>query len=88
LSSTSKTIEIIIAPNGQSKVETKGFTGSECREASRFVEQAIGQQTNESSNLSFIRRLPHSSRFSRASSTTRAATHLTITFHRRIFLCH
>jgi hypothetical protein len=47
LSSTSKTIEIIIAPNGQSKVETKGFTGSECREASRFVELAIGQQTNE-----------------------------------------
>jgi len=47
LSSTSKTIEIIIAPNGQSKVETKGFTGSECRDASRFVELAIGQQTNE-----------------------------------------
>ena len=47
MSSASKTIEIIIAPNGQSRVETKGFTGSECREASRFVEQAIGQQTNE-----------------------------------------
>ncbi len=47
MSSASKTIEIIIAPNGQSKVETKGFTGSECREASRFIEQAIGQQTNE-----------------------------------------
>lgn len=47
MSSTSKTIEIIIAPNGQSKAETKGFTGPECREASRFIEQAIGQQTNE-----------------------------------------
>ena len=47
MSSTSKTIEIIVAPNGQSKVETKGFTGSECRDASRFVELAIGQQTNE-----------------------------------------
>ena len=42
-----KIIEIIIAPNGQSTVETKGFTGSECRDASRFIEQAIGQQTNE-----------------------------------------
>ena len=40
-------IEIIIAPNGQSTVETKGFTGSECRDASRFIEQAIGTQTNE-----------------------------------------
>ena len=47
MSSTSKTIEIIIAPNGQSRVETKGFTGSECRDASRFVELVIGQQTNE-----------------------------------------
>ena len=47
MSSTSKTIEIIIAPNGQSKVETKGFTGPECRDASRFIEHAIGQQTNE-----------------------------------------
>ena len=32
-----KTIEIIVAPDGKSRVETKGFTGSECREASRFV---------------------------------------------------
>ena len=42
-----KTIEIIISPTGQSRVETKGFTGAECRDASRFIEQAIGQQTNE-----------------------------------------
>ena len=47
MSSASKTIEIVIAPNGQSTVETKGFTGTECRDASRFIEQAIGQQTNE-----------------------------------------
>ena len=41
----SKTIEIIVSPEGKSKIETHGFTGSECREASRFVEQALGQQT-------------------------------------------
>ena len=44
---TLKTIEIIIAPNGQTKVETKGFTGSECRDASRLIEQALGLQTGE-----------------------------------------
>ena len=44
---TLKTIEIIIAPNGQTKVETKGFTGSECRDASRLIEQALGQQASE-----------------------------------------
>ena len=43
----SKTIEIIVSPTGQSRVETKGFTGTECRDASRFIEQAIGQQTSE-----------------------------------------
>jgi len=43
----SKTIEIIITPDGESHVETKGFTGSECREASRFVEQALGKHVNE-----------------------------------------
>jgi hypothetical protein len=29
-------------------VETHGFLGSECREASRFLEKALGQQTDES----------------------------------------
>ena len=48
-----KTIEIIIAPNGQSRVETKGFIGSECRQASRFVEQALGQQTDEQLKTEF-----------------------------------
>ena len=40
-----KTIEIIVSPSGQSRVETKGFTGAECREASQFIEQALGQRT-------------------------------------------
>ena len=42
-----KTIEITVDPKGQSKVETKGFTGGECREASRFVEQALGTRSAE-----------------------------------------
>ena len=37
-----KTIEITVDPKGDTKVETRGFTGGECREASRFVEQALG----------------------------------------------
>ncbi len=43
----SKTIEITVLPDGQTKVETKGFVGAECRQASRFVERALGQQTDE-----------------------------------------
>jgi hypothetical protein len=42
-----KTIEITVSPTGQSKVETRGFTGGECREASRFVELALGTRAAE-----------------------------------------
>jgi Protein of unknown function (DUF2997) len=43
----SKTIEITVGPKGETRVETKGFSGPECRIASQFVEQALGQRTSE-----------------------------------------
>ncbi len=42
-----KTIEIVVSPSGQTQIETKGFIGGECREASRLIEQALGQPTSE-----------------------------------------
>ena len=42
-----KIIEITVDPKGQLKVETRGFTGGECREASQFIEQALGQRIDE-----------------------------------------
>jgi hypothetical protein len=42
-----KTIEIVVSPTGQTQVQTKGFTGSECRAASEFIEKALGQRTSE-----------------------------------------
>jgi hypothetical protein len=42
-----KCIIISVASNGDTQVETRGFSGSECREASRFIEQALGQRTHE-----------------------------------------
>ena len=48
-----KTIEIVISPNGQTQVETKGFTGAECRDASKFIEQALGKQTSEQLTAEF-----------------------------------
>jgi hypothetical protein len=55
----SKTIEIIIAPNGQSRVETNGFVGSECRDASRFIERALGQRTDEILKAEFHQSAEH-----------------------------
>ena len=42
-----RTIEIIVSPTGQTQVQTKGFTGNTCRDASLFIEQALGRCTNE-----------------------------------------
>ena len=49
----SKIIEITVGPKGETKVETRGFTGGECREASRFVEQALGTKTAETLTAEF-----------------------------------
>ena len=48
-----RNIEIIVAPSGETKVETKGFAGEECREASKFVERALGRQTSEQLTAEF-----------------------------------
>jgi hypothetical protein len=48
-----KTIEITVDPKGQSKIETKGFAGSECRNASRFLEEALGCQSSETLTAEF-----------------------------------
>ncbi len=43
----SKIIEIIVSSKGEATVTTRGFTGSSCRDASKFVEQALGQRIGE-----------------------------------------
>ena len=42
-----KVIEIIVSPEGESRVETKGFVGKSCREASKFIESALGKVSSE-----------------------------------------
>jgi hypothetical protein len=49
----SKRIEIVVSPTGQTQVQTKGFVGSECREASQFLEQALGKRTCEALTAEF-----------------------------------
>ena len=46
-------IEITVDTKGQSKVETRGFTGGECREASNFLEHALGQRIDEKLTAEF-----------------------------------
>jgi hypothetical protein len=42
-----KSIEIIVSPTGATSVQTHGFSGASCQEASRFLEQALGTQLSE-----------------------------------------
>ena len=49
----SKVIEITVSPKGEATVQTRGFAGSTCREASKFVEQALGQKTAETLTAEF-----------------------------------
>ena len=34
--------EVTVSPQGETTVHTKGYAGSECRQASQFLEQALG----------------------------------------------
>jgi len=40
----SRTIEIVVSPTGETRLQTKGFIGSSCQNASRAMEAALGIQ--------------------------------------------
>ena len=42
-----KTIEIIVSPQGETRLETKGFAGASCQDASRFIESALGEKLSD-----------------------------------------
>jgi len=51
-----KTIEITVSPKGETTVQTKGFAGTSCRDASKSVEEALGQRTGETLTGEFHQR--------------------------------
>ena len=48
-----KIIEVTVSPKGETSILTKGFTGGECREASRHLENALGLKTRETLTSEF-----------------------------------
>jgi hypothetical protein len=38
-----KTIEIIVTPTGEISIDAVGFKGADCEQATRFIEEALGQ---------------------------------------------
>ena len=43
----SKIIEVTVSPKGDTSIQTKGFTGGVCREASRRLEASLGIRASE-----------------------------------------
>ncbi len=37
-----RVIEVIVSPQGETTVQTKGYAGTDCLKASKFLEQALG----------------------------------------------
>ncbi|MCA9005070.1 MAG: DUF2997 domain-containing protein [Planctomycetaceae bacterium] len=54
-------IEIIISTDGQSRIETRGFTGFRCKDASRFLEAALGKVSSEQLTAEYHQAVQHQS---------------------------
>ena len=46
-------IEVTVSPQGEATVQTKGYSGADCVQASKFIEQALGQRTDEKLTVEF-----------------------------------
>jgi hypothetical protein len=53
-----KTIIITISPTGETKIESKGFTGTSCRDATRPLEQALGVVESDNPTAEFYQAQP------------------------------
>ena len=38
----SRVIEVVVSPTGETTVQTKGYAGGDCLQASKFLEQSLG----------------------------------------------
>jgi hypothetical protein len=52
-------IEIVVSPTGETTVQTKGYTGSDCFQASKFIEEALGVKTADRPTSEFYSSLTH-----------------------------
>jgi hypothetical protein len=53
-----KSIRIIVSPQGKATIETKGFSGADCRAASRLLEEALGHPVRETLTSEYYEEQP------------------------------
>lgn len=50
---TSQTIEVIISPTGETTIQTRGYAGGVCLQASKWLEEALGIPTSDRKTTEF-----------------------------------
>ena len=56
----SKVIEVTVSPQGETRIETKGFSGQSCRDATQSLEKALGLTQSEQLTAEFHLAARHS----------------------------
>ena len=49
-----RVIEVVVSPQGEATVQTRGYAGADCLQASRFLEQALGAVAAERRTAEFF----------------------------------
>jgi hypothetical protein len=47
-------IEVVVSPTGETTVQTKGYAGADCLQASKFLEQTLGVTTTDRKTAEFF----------------------------------
>jgi hypothetical protein len=50
----SRVIEVTVSAKGETTIQTRGFSGGECLQASKFLEQALGISTADRKTPEFF----------------------------------
>jgi hypothetical protein len=53
-----RTIEVLVSPTGEVSVQTKGYAGSDCLQASKFLEQTLGVTSADRKTSEFYETAP------------------------------
>ena len=48
-----KIIEVTVSPRGETTIQTRGYAGGDCLQATKFLEQALGATITESKTAEF-----------------------------------
>jgi hypothetical protein len=48
-----RVIEVVVSPQGEATVQTRGYAGGECLQASKFLEQALGAVVTDHKTAEF-----------------------------------